>query len=66
MPATPSRHIRLSDADWARLVELGRRLGPVVPLSTSDVVRVALGRLWEAESRPQPRPRKRPGRAGRP
>ena len=36
---TRPRSIRLTDAEWERLCEIGRRLGPVKPLLPSDVIR---------------------------
>jgi hypothetical protein len=50
MPATPTLQLRITDAERARLAELGRRLAIAGrPLSMADVIRVAVERL-EAET----------------
>jgi hypothetical protein len=47
-PTVP-RQFRFTDATLGKIDDLAKRLGPVVPLTRSDVLRVAVARLWEAE-----------------
>ncbi len=54
MPVTIPTQFKLTEAERARLDELGRLLGsPEQPLPMSGVVRLAINRLWEAEARKQ-------------
>ena len=54
MPATNPTTLKLTEAERDRLRELGRLLSIAGrPLSMADVIRLAVDRLWDAESRKQ-------------
>ena len=55
MPATPVRTVRLTDAEWAQIQELGRQLGPVKPLLPADVIRELLRRSEQQTRKPKTR-----------
>jgi hypothetical protein len=51
MPATPRRTFRLTDADLDAIGRLGRLWGPVEPLGATAVIREAVRRCLDMETR---------------